>query len=209
MLSREFVECSAQGNIVSGNHITYWPDRTQCDHLIYNLLGLKGNQMVEAGKLSRWVKNVLSEFALEKKTEHPYSLVDYHYSEKAKKFLITVQLKYKNIQQEIDPEALLKDNTLVRMMSQENIRLITYLACKNSFSITYKVVAQNFHEAGIKNSIEIRHVETNKLETKLISEILSDKDYLHKMQQEDIFRIGFAAGAASVANEQINFDHEA
>lgn len=164
--------------------------------------------MAQDGMFFQWIKGIIAEFVLEKKTEHPYKLVDYNFSEKEKKYLITVQLKYKDIKKEIDPDALLKDNNLVRMMSQENIRLITYLACKNNFSVTYKVVAQNFNNAGIKDTIEIRHVETNKLETKLISEILNDKDYLNRMPQEDIFRIGFAAGAASVINEQLNLDDE-
>ncbi len=154
------------------------------------------------------LKAVLSDFFLEKKTEHPYRLVNYGYSEKAKKTLITVQLKYKDVKQEIDPDVFLRDNNLVQMMSQENIRLITFLACKNNFSATYKVVAQNFNQSGIKDTIEIRHVETNKIETKLISEILNNKDYINKMSQEDIFRIGFAAGAASVANEKMSFKHE-
>lgn len=163
---------------------------------------------LEKVTVSQRIRNVISEFLLEKKTEHPYSLIDYSYSEKEKKILVTVQLKYKHIKQEIDPAVILKDNHIVRMMSQEHIRMITWLACKNSFSATYKVVGQNFNEAGIKDTIEIRHVETNKLETKLISEILSDKEYINRMQPEDIFRIGFAAGAASVANEQVNFHHE-
>lgn len=147
-----------------------------------------------------------SEFLSEIRTEYPYKLVDYNFSEKEKKFLITVQLKYRDIKREIDPELLLADTNMVRMMSPENIRLITYLACKNSFSVTYKVVAQNFDAAGIKDTIEIRHVETNKSETKLIGEILSNKDYLNRMHPEDIFRLGFAAGAASVANEKFDFD---
>jgi len=164
--------------------------------------------MLEKKSFFSLVKGILSELWVEKVMEPPYKLVDYSYSEKAGKFLVTVQLKYKDIKREIDPAALLVDNKLVRMMSQENIRLITYLACKNMFSVTYKIVAQNFDKAGIKDTIEIRHVETNKLETKLISEILSNKDYLNKMGQEDAFRIGYAAGAASVINEQIDFHHE-
>lgn len=159
-------------------------------------------EMIEQGKLSQWIKNVLSEFLLEKKTEYPYNLIDYNYSEAEKKILITVQLKYKDIKQEVDPAALLKDDNLVRMLSQEDIRLITFLACKNKFSAVYKVVGHCFNEFDINNTIEILHVETNKVESKLISEILNNKEYINKMQPEDIFRLGFAAGASSVANEK-------
>jgi hypothetical protein len=164
--------------------------------------------MAEDNALFEWVKKVLSSFLQETQTEYPYKLVDYNYAEKERKFLITVQLKYKDIKQDIDPEVFLKDDNLVRMMSPENIRLITYLACKNNFAVMYQVVNQNFHGLGLEKAIEIRHVETKKIETKLVGEILSDKNYLHRMHPEEVFKIGFAAGATSITNEQVKLDDE-
>lgn len=132
-----------------------------------------------------------------------YRLIDYFYNDKKNSIVLLIQLINQKEIKEMLPRVLLSDDEIVSSMCQLEVRLITYLECKQRFDCMYKVEGQIIDEDFTKSQITIRNLETNKVQNKTILEVGGDNNIINKLSSQDAFRLGYLTGTASVLNEGI------
>lgn len=112
-------------------------------------------------------------------------------------YIITIQLIGKSTIQEIAPEKLLSDDSMVNRFSPIDIRTLTYLGYLDMNTPKYRILAKQLSERHDQTLFALHKRGEKKFSVLTANEIVKNKEIINELTQEEAYMLGMTS-----ANEQ-------
>lgn len=122
-----------------------------------------------------------------------YRIIDVKQSEHGE-HMLQVQVVGKTVSLNLSPREIVLDDQLLALFSSQDVRMITFLACKElQTEPAYKIISQEINE-DVHIQFKLREMNSNKEFTVAAKDIVSNKKLVRNLSVEDVQCTSYAAG---------------